>query len=52
VLVDEPIVNKHIATIEDLEEKIANQCMVLAERREQIQTRTGFHWWPKPINPH
>jgi len=51
-LVDEPIVNKHIATIEDLEEKIANQCMVLAERREQIQTRTGFHWWPKPINPH
>jgi hypothetical protein len=19
---------------------------------EQIKTRTGFHWWPKPINPH
>jgi len=27
VLVDEPIVNKHIATIEDLEAKIANQCI-------------------------
>ena len=51
-LVDEPTVNKHIATIEDLEEKISNQCMVLAERRDRIQTRTGFHWWPKPINPH
>jgi transposase len=29
-LVDEPIVNKHIATIADLEEKIANQCIALA----------------------
>ncbi len=51
-LVDEPIVNKHIATIEDLEETIANQCVALAEQREQIQSRTGFHWWPKPIKPH
>ena len=51
-LVDEPIVNKHIATIEELEEKIANQCIALAEQREQIQTRTGFHWWPKRIVPN
>jgi hypothetical protein len=26
---DEPIVNRHIATIEQLEEKIANQCVAL-----------------------
>jgi transposase len=51
-LVDEPIVNKHIATIADLEEKIANQCVALAEQPEQIQTRINFHWWPKPINPN
>ena len=51
-LVDEPIVNKHIATIEDLEEKIANQCVALAEQREQIRSRTGFHWWPKRIVPN
>ena len=31
-LVDEPIVNKHIATIADLEEKIARQCVALAEQ--------------------
>ena len=48
-LVDEPIVNKHIATIEELEDEIANQCIALAEQPEQIQTRTGFHWWVKPI---
>jgi transposase len=42
-LVDEPIVNKHIATIEELDAKIAQQCVVLAEQPEQIKTRTGFH---------
>ena len=51
-LVDEPIVNKHIASIEQLEEKIANQCVGLAEQREQIRSRTGFHWWPKRIVPN
>ena len=51
-LVDEPIVNQHIATITDLDEKIAAQCIALSEQREQIQSRTGFHWWPKRIAPH
>jgi transposase len=51
-LVDEPIVNQHIASIEELDAKIAQQCVVLAERPEQIKTRTGFHRWPKPINPN
>ena len=51
-LVDEPIVNQHIATITDLDEKIAAQCIALSEQREQIQSRTGFHWWPKRIAPN
>ena len=41
-LVDEPIVNQHIATIAELDEKIAAQCIALAERREQIQSQTGI----------
>jgi transposase len=52
VLVDEPIVNQHIATIAELDEKIAAQSVALAEQPEQIQSRTGFHWWPKRITPH
>jgi transposase len=52
VLVDEPIVNKHIATIEELDAEIASQCIALAEQPEQIQSRTNFHWWPKTIIPH
>ena len=43
-LVDAPIVNKHIATIEELEARIATQCIALAEHREQNQSRTGFRW--------
>jgi hypothetical protein len=31
-VVDEPIVNKHIATIEELDAKIANQCVALVEQ--------------------
>ena len=48
----EPIVNKHIATIEELDAKIANQCVALVEQPEQIQSRANFHWWPKPIIPN
>jgi len=51
-LVDEPIVNKHIATIEELEAKISQRCVALAEEPEQIKTRIGFHWWPKRIAPN
>jgi hypothetical protein len=43
---------QHIATIEKLEEKIATQCVALTEQRDQIQTRAGFHWWPKRIVPN
>jgi len=50
-LVDEPIVNKHIPTIVDLEEKIANRCVALADAPETIKTRTNFHWWPRTIIP-
>jgi transposase len=51
-LVDEPIINKHIATIEELDAKIAQQCVALAKETERIQSRTEFHWWPKPVAPH
>jgi hypothetical protein len=48
-VVDEPIVNKHIATIEELDAKIANQCVALVEQPEQIQSRTNFGAKPRKI---
>jgi transposase len=51
-LVDEPIVNKHIPTLEDLEDIISKRCLDLAQERETIKGKTGFHWWPKIISPN
>lgn len=51
-LVDEPIVNKHIPTIEDLEDIISKRCLDLAQERETIKAKAGFHWWPKIISPN
>ena len=50
-LVDEPLVNKHIGTIEALEDIVANRCRALVDQRTIIKSRTGFHWWPKIAAP-
>jgi transposase len=49
-LVDEPIVNKHVATIDELDEIIAKRCVALAKEREAIKGRADFHWLPKVTN--
>ena len=50
-LVDEPIVNKHVETIEALDEIIGERCAALANERDIIKSRAGFHWWPKITTP-
>ena len=50
-LVDEPLANEHIGTIEELEDIIAKRCVALADERATIKSRTGFHWWPKIAAP-
>ncbi len=51
-LVDEPIVNQHVETIEQLDEIIARQCVARAAQRDTIRTRTDFQWWPKQNTPN
>jgi hypothetical protein len=51
-LVDEPIVNKHIANLAELEEIIAKRCVDLANAPEQIRSQTQFHWWPSTTKPN
>ena len=49
-LVDEPIVNRHFATLADLDAAVAERC-----RRPDaaaIRPHTDFHWWPKPVQPN
>ncbi len=50
-LVDEPIVNKHVATIDELDDIIGRRCAALANERHAIKGRARFHWWPKIAKP-
>jgi transposase len=50
-LVDEPVVNKHIPTLEALDEIISMRCAALAKEPAKIKSQAGFHWWPKIANP-
>jgi transposase len=49
-LVDEPVVNRHFATLAELEAVVAERCRRL--HAETIKPHTDFHWWPKPIIPN
>nr|WP_280940486.1 IS630 family transposase [Aurantimonas sp. 22II-16-19i] len=51
-LVDEPVVNKHIASIAELDAIIAERCCHLAKQPDIIRGRAGFHWWPRKTNPN
>jgi hypothetical protein len=48
-LVDEPIVNRHVATLADLGTVLARRCSALWQDQALIAAHTNFHWWPKPI---
>lgn len=51
VHVDEPIVNSHLKTIDELDDIIAAQCRKLTADPDRISKQTCFNWWPqKPIS--
>jgi len=51
-LVDEPLINKHFDTIDDLDAAVAKRCCTLSQDQNTIASSTKFHWWPKPILPN
>jgi transposase len=48
-VLDEPLANRHFATLADLEQVITARCRVL--NRDPLKPGTNFHWWPKPDIP-
>jgi transposase len=48
-LVDEPIVNRHVASRDELSATIAARCRQLDAAT--LKPHTDFHWWPKPVQP-
>ena len=47
---DEPIVNRHLASLDDLSTIVAKRCRQLDPAT--LQPHTNFHWWPKPVQPN
>ena len=48
---DEPLANKHSATIRDLDRAVAERCVTFAAAPDLYRGRGDFHWWPKPVRP-
>ncbi|NEP54873.1 MAG: hypothetical protein F6K65_41255 [Moorea sp. SIO3C2] len=43
-LVDEPLVNEHFETIDDMEKTLVSRCNILSEMKEEIRNLTDYHW--------
>jgi transposase len=43
------LINRHFATIEELEDAQFAHCAVLQRQPARIRSTTLFHWWPKRI---
>jgi transposase len=48
-LTNTALVNRHFASIEELEEAQLARCAALQRRPDLIRSTTLFHWWPKRI---
>lgn len=45
-LSDEPIANRLVADLDELEERLARRCVTLMADRAAVRRHTRFHWWP------
>ena len=50
-LVDEPIVNKLVPSLDELVDTIGERCRHLTRCQTDISSRTNFAWWPKNHAP-
>jgi len=49
-LTNTALVNRHFATLEDLEDAQFARCLALQQRPDLIRSTTRFHWWPQQIH--
>jgi hypothetical protein len=43
-LVNEPLVNQHFETVDEIEDILAKRCCVLSEMKDEIRNLTNYHW--------
>jgi transposase len=49
-LTNTALVNRHFATLDDLEDAQFARCLALQQRPDLIRSTTRFHWWPQQIH--
>ena len=49
LLTNTVLLNRHFATIEELEDTQFARCFELQHRPDVIRSTTSFHWWPQRI---
>jgi transposase len=49
-LTNTALVNRHFASIEELEDAQAGRCVALQGQQDLVRSATRFHWWPQRIH--
>ena len=50
-LVDEPVANRAVADLDELEAALVERCRALERERRRIKARTRYHWRPRERRP-
>jgi transposase len=50
-IIDEPLVNRHFDTLDQVDDVVAQRCLALDNNPDLIKA-ADFHWWPQPIIPN
>jgi transposase len=49
-LTNTALINRHFASIEDLEDAQAARCVALQEQPDLVRSTTCFSWWPQRLH--
>jgi hypothetical protein len=49
-LTNDVLVNRHFASLEELEDAQLAHCVALQAQPDRIRSTTRFHWWPQQIH--
>ena len=44
-LVDEPVANRRLEDLEELEGVLVSRCLALSDMPETLRSHTRFYWW-------
>jgi transposase len=50
-LLDEPVANRAVADLDELEAALVARCRTLEADRRTVKAHTRFHWWPRERRP-